>query len=60
MVIGSNKRSRRVDVPFHSFGQIWPTSGSEIVKIAEKKNGFSKFVLVRAIPFEQKVIETWL
>ena len=53
MFIGSNERSRRVDMSFDSFGQIWPTSGGEIIKIAEK-GGFSKLVLVRATTFEQR------
>ena len=61
MVIGSNERSRRVNVPFDIFGQIWPSSGGEIGRNCRKKRFFFKnFVLLRAATFEQKILETWL
>ena len=59
LVIGSNERSRRVDVPFDSFGQIWPTSGGEMGQNC-RKSGFSKLVFVRATTYEWKVRETSL
>ena len=36
MVIGSNERPWRVDVPFDSFGRIRPSEVGEIGKIAGK------------------------
>ena len=54
--MGSNERSRRLDVPFDTFGQRWPTSGGEIGQNC-RKSVFSKLVLVRATTFEQEVID---
>ena len=57
LVIGSNKSSWSLDVPFDHFGQNNLPEVVKLTKIAQN-SGFSRLELVRARTFERKVIET--
>ena len=55
--IGSYERSWPVDVPFESFGQIWPPEMAEFGQNVQNSR-FSELELFQAVSLQRMVVET--